>query len=734
MAQLLYRLGRFGYRRRWPVIAAWALILAGAVAAGIAFSGPREDSFTIPGTESQEALDRLGREFPEVNLAGASARVVIAAPPGQTLDDPGVQERVQALGRDLSQLPGVAYALDPFAAGAISPDRRVGIAEVSFVEPAGQLDAASKRALEAAVEHARAAGLTVEVGGDALREFHAGSTGEILGVAVAAVVLFLSFGSLVAAGLPLISAFTGVGIGIAGIAALSGFTSIGTNTPTLAMMLGLAVGIDYAMFILSRFRHEVASGRSPEEAAGWANGTAGSAVVFAGLTVVIALCGLAVVNVPLLTQMGLAAAATVSLAVLIAVTLLPALLGAAGRFVAGRAVRDPESHGAGAATGLAARWAGLITRRPWAAAIGGMALLGIVAIPALDVRLALPDDGMAAPGATQRKAYDLVKEAFGPGFNGPLVVIVDAAGGEPAAAGEAAAAQLRALPGVVAVSPPTVNPAGTLALLRVIPAGGPADAATADLVHAIRAQARETGASLAVTGQTAIQVDFSERVGAAFLPYVGVVVGLALVLLLLVFRSVAVPVKAAAGFLFTIAATLGAVVAVFQWGWLAPLFGVDQEGPILSLMPIFLVGVLFGLAMDYEVFLVTRMREEHVHGLGEREAIVYGFQHSARVVTAAALIMLSVFAGFILASETLIKMMGFALALGIAFDAFIVRMTIVPAVLALLGRAAWWMPAWLERLLPKVDVEGTGLRNGDAARAYLAENAGVPGPAGQPGA
>jgi RND superfamily putative drug exporter len=433
------------------------------------------------------------------------------------------------------------------------------------------------------------------------------------------------------------------------------------------------------------------------------------------MTVVIALAGMFIVNIPFLTQMGLAAAFTVVLAVAIALTLLPALLGVAGRRVLGGRIPglrsgDPEATGKLSA---GRRWAGFVTRRPVAVLLVTVIGLGALAVPAADLELGLPDDSTAAPDSTQRKAYELLSDGFGAGFNGPLMVVVDAGvSPDPKSAAAATASAVRGLPDVTMVTPPTFNPAGDTALLTVIPASGPSTTQTNELVQAIRALPENGGAEVSVTGATAVNIDFSDKLGGALIPYLSLVVGLAFLLLMLVFRSLLVPLKATLGFLLTVAATFGAVVAVFQWGWLAGLFGIEgQTGPVISMLPIFLIGVVFGLAMDYQIFLVTRMREEHVHGAEPRTAVVDGFAHSARVVTAAAVIMTAVFSGFILSSQTLIREIGFGLALAVAIDAFLVRMTIVPAVMALLGRHAWYLPRWLDRLLPNVDVEGETLRS-----------------------
>ncbi|WP_306205153.1 MMPL family transporter [Actinoplanes sp. RD1] len=687
MATYLYRLGKLSFRRRRLVLALWLAVIAALGAGAFTLHGPTADTFEIPGTEAQEAQDLLAARFPQAGAGNAQARVVFAAPPGAVLtDDRAAIEQTVAALRTGAQ---VANVTDPLQ--AVNQAGTVAYAQVTYkVEPPALTDA-DREALTGAGDAARAAGLTVEVGGDALQTPVEVGIGEVIGFGIAAVVLLITFGSLVAAGLPLLTAVFGVAGAVAGVQIVSGFVDLGSNTLILALMLGLAVAIDYALFIVSRYRHELASGRTPAEAAGHATGTAGSAVTFAGLTVVIALAALAVVNIPFLTQMGLAAAGAVVVAVVIALTLLPALLGFAGTRVTG-------SRRIFKAAPAGRRWAQQVTRRPVLWTLASVLSLLVIAIPALDLRLGLPGDNVAGTDTTQRKAYDLLAEGFGPGFNGPLVVVVDAAGAEQAAA------TVRGLPDVAMVTPPAVNPAGDTAIIQVIPASGPDDEKTTDLVHAIRDH------DLMVTGLTAVNIDISSRVGDALGPYLAVIVVLAFLLLMLLFRSVLVPVKAIAGFLLSVVATFGAVVAVFQWGWLADVFGVASTGPIVSMIPVLLIGIVFGLAMDYEVFLVSRMREEHVHGAGPTDSVVNGFAHGARVVTAAAIIMISVFAGFVLAPDPTIKSIGFALAAAILFDAFIVRMTLVPAVMTLLGRRAWSLPRWLDRALPDVDVEGERLR------------------------
>ena len=719
VATFLYRLGRFSYRRRWVVLLSWLalFVLAGVGAATL--SGTTSDSFSIPDTESQEAFDLLAERFPEAEADGASARVVFAAPEGESLTDPENQAHIADVIAEVTASEQVAQVGDPFQTGTVSPDGQVAFAQVTYDVPFADLTDASKDDLAEAAEAGRDNGLTVELGGEAVQQTGPeGASSEAIGLAVAAVVLVVTFGSLIAAGLPLLTAIVGIGIGISAITTATGFIDIGSNTSTLAMMLGLAVAIDYALFIVSRYRHELTKGGDGEEAAGRAVGTAGSAVVFAGLTVMIALSGLGVVGIPMLTEMGLAAAFTVGISVLIALTLLPALLGFAkhrilGGRIPGLRARDPEA--AGAKPGIGARWAGFVTRRP--AMVLVVAILGLVglAAPVTDLHLGLPDEGSMGPDTTQRKAYDLISEGFGPGFNGPLMVVVDGAeAADTQGAAEQVASTIDGLDGVASVSPPMLNQAGDAAMLNVVPEGSPSSIETENLVADIRDASTgvefDTGTAVAVTGTTAINIDFSEKMADALVPYLAVVVGLSLLLLMLVFRSILVPIKAALGFLLTMGATFGVLVAIFQWGWLNDLLGVEQTGPIISMLPIFLIGVVFGLAMDYQVFLVTRMREEYVHGAEPTPAVVTGFQHGSRVVTAAAIIMISVFSGFVFAGDDFIMQIGLAMAAAVAFDAFIVRMTIVPAVLALVGRAAWWLPKWLDRALPNVDVEGEKLR------------------------
>ncbi|MEW2394176.1 MMPL family transporter [Streptomyces venezuelae] len=725
MASLLYRLGRLSFRQRRYFALLWVAVLAACSFAALSAPAAEEDGFSIPGTESQKAFDLLDERFPGDNAEGADARIVFAAPDGQKVTARENRAAVEKVVATVARGEQVKDASNPFAPEAVSEDSGTAFATVTYSASSDDLSEATSAALLEAVEDGRAAGLTVEVGGSAVDGGpELGGITELIGIAVAALVLFITFRALVAAGLPLVTALIGLGAGVCAIVA----AGMSTTTITLALMLGLAVGIDYALFIVSRYRAERAEGQGAEEAAGRAVGTAGSAVVFAGATVVIALAGLSVAGVPMLTDMGLAAAGTVVIAVLVALTLLPALLGFFPQAVLPRTQRRapapvpaPAAPAAGRGKEPAgSRWARMVVRRPLATLLLSVAGLGIVAIPALDLRLGLPGDEAQPTSTTQRRAYDALADGFGPGFNGPLTVVVDAKDADDAKAAAARArGALSATEGVAEVSPATFNKTGDTATIAAVPSTGPAAGATKDLVRTIRASApelkAETGASMWVTGQTAMNIDVSTKVTAALAPYLAVVVGLAVLLLMVVFRSVLVPLKAALGFLLSVAASFGVIVAVFQWGWLADQLGVAQTGPVMSMMPIFLIGVVFGLAMDYEVFLVTRVREAYVHGASPAQAIVTGFRHSARVVVAAAVIMIAVFAGFIGMTDSMIKMLGLGLAAAVLFDAFIVRMTIVPAALALLGNAAWRLPRWLDRILPDLDIEGEKLTRALAA-------------------
>ncbi|WP_434965822.1 MMPL family transporter [Janibacter indicus] len=750
MAHALYRLGRLAHRR-WPAfLIGWLVVLVAIGGAAATMSQPMSDKFSIPGIESEQAQNLQQELFPQTQDAfdQATGTVVVQAPEGEKLSDPANSAAVDDLLAELREAPqvgdpeqfvnpvtaaaglerqmlaeakknGQPQAVAETNAAALSPlteDGRTGLIQWNFdVDTVTDVEQSSRDAVTEAVDDARDAGLTAEVTGTGMQGIpEMGMTSELIGIAVALLVLVLTFGSLVAAGLPILTALVGVGTGILGITAATAFFDLGTTTPILASMLGLAVGIDYALFILSRYRTELRHTDDRQHAIGLAVGRAGSAVVFAGLTVIIALAALAVVQIPFLTAMGLAAAGTVLVAVLVALTLLPAIVGALGtRAFAGQIRKDKVIDEGEHVDNGGTRWARAIGAHPIIAALVAVLALGALAVPAKDLHLALPSDSTAAADTSQRRAADLIADGFGVGQEARMVVVVDGRDLEDPRQAPAAYGQvvewLSGFDGVANAQVVGMNEEGTGAQLLVTPKTGAADEATETLLTDIRAgqgqQEEMTGTTIGVTGLTAIQTDVSEKLQDALLPYLGVVVGLAFVLLMLVFRSLLVPLTATLGFVLSTLGTVGATVLIFQEGAL----GLVDGAPLVSFLPILMIGIVFGLAMDYQVFLVTRMREAYVHGDTAREAVVDGFRHGARVVTAAALIMISVFAAFMLQPDNLIKSMGFALAAAVLLDAFVVRMTLIPALMYLMGDAAWSMPRWLDRLLPNVDVEGEAL-------------------------
>ncbi|GAB3036657.1 hypothetical protein GCM10027052_13840 [Parafrigoribacterium mesophilum] len=734
MATLLYRLGRFSFRNAWKVIGVWILLLCGILGGSVALGGQLQESFAIPGTESQNALDRLDAVFPQV--AGASAEVVAVAPDGATVNDQKYTDAITRMAASIEKIDGVDSVVTPFsqyAGKAITSAGNMAITRVQFDGPSTEVTPRMLTALKDTASIGEDAGLRVEYGGQVFQDHTFGITPtEIFGVLFAGIVLLITFGALLPAGLPLLSALIGVGVVMGGITSVAAFTTVSSTAPLLALMIGLAVGIDYALFILSRHRTQLAQGEQPQESAAIAVGTAGSAVVFAGVTVIIALLGLLVVGIPFLSVMGVGAAFAVLVAIGVATTLLPALLGLAGTRLTpkpgSRAHRRAIAHAEGGTPSMGLRWVTGVMKRPIIAVLAVVALLGTLAIPALSLDLNLPDGGSEPSGSTQREAYDLVSEGFGAGYNGPLVIAVDITQTTDIQQDlDGIGDRLRALDDVSYVSQGLPDPGLDTAIIQVIPSSAPNAIETKSLVNSIRELApdikRTYGTPIWVTGATAVGIDISNRLTAALAPFGLIVVGLSILLLMMVFRSVLVPVKAALGFLLSVVASFGVVVAIFQWGFLADIVGVENPGPILSFMPILLMAVLFGLAMDYEVFLVSGMREEFVKTHDARRAVSRGFANGSRVVTAAALIMFFVFFAFVPEGSGTIKPIALGLAVGIAFDAFLVRMTLVPAVMTLLGRTAWWMPRWLGRMLPNMDIEGEDLRNHRAAVLWSQERA-----------
>ena len=759
MSTLLYALGRWSYRHSWRVLVSWLLLLGIAGVGAVTLGQGTDNSFSIPGTESQAGIEQLNRTFPQAS--GTSAQMIIVTADGAQIDEAPYSDEIADTIAELEDLDGILAVTDPFSEivnGQVSDGGDAAIVRMQFDGQATDVPPGTKTALQDVAAELRdqlPAGSQVELGGDLFALSVPGVTlTEGVGLIIALLVLIVTFRSFVVAGLPLLTAIIGVGLSIALIFLSTAFASISSTTPLLALMLGLAVGIDYALFIVARHQDQVRSGVDPEESAARATGTAGSAVVFAGVTVLIALIGLSFARIPFLTTMGIAAAVAVAIAVLVALTLTPAMLGFIKGRVVGRPRRQPRVRKSGdarrnagkadAATGASAqgpaaaptasptrkaakrgfatRWVGLVTSHPIITTVAVVLTLGIMAIPAASLTLALPNAGMLPEENEARQSYDLIAEEFGPGFNGPIVLtgtIVTST--DPVGLMNDLADDVESLPGVELVALATPNETADTGIVQLVPTTAPDDPATAELVRELRSQhdrwLDEYGIDVKVTGFTAVAIDISDQLGAALIPFGIFVVGLSLVLLTIVFRSIAVPIKAALGYLLSVAAAFGVVAAVFEWGWLAEALHVTRTGPIISFMPIVLMGVLFGLAMDYEVFLVSRMREDYVHarksGATPAEAraiavgaIKSGFTSSARVVTAAALIMFAVFAAFVPEGDASLKPIALGLAVGIVIDAFLVRMTLTPAVMALLGDHAWWLPRWLQRSLPHFDIEG----------------------------
>jgi RND superfamily putative drug exporter len=713
MATLLYRLGAFGARRRRTMMLGWLIVLAAVTALGITVGGTLQNTKSIPGSPAQTALTRMDRHWPSPD--SQSAQIVFQAPSGHRLTEPSLEGALRASLKTAAQVPGVTAVGDPAADGMTSPDGRTAVADVDFSTAKDKdVPVATLDALKATGDAARTAGLSVVYGGDAYVPTNApmGPT-ELVGILVALAILFITFGSMLAAGMPLLTAILGVVGSMMTILTVASAVGVSENAPTLAIMLGLAVGIDYALLVVSRHRAQLADGMPVPESVARATATAGSSVVFAGATVLIALAGLSVAGVPMLTSMGLASAGAVAMAVIMALTLLPALLTGLGR----RLVPKPGSKAARIThpdrTTLGTKWVGGVLRHPVRNLILVTAVLLAVAAPALRLQTSLTDDGSNPTSTSTRQAYDLISHAFGPGANGPLVVLIENTDATTTAATAAAVEKdLHGVPGVAGISGIDVADDHTAARIRVIPTTGPRSKETSDLVSrlttAVAPAARQNGGRVAVTGQTAVSIDVATKLSGALIPFAVVVVGLSLLLLMVAFRSIAIPVKATVGFLLSVGAAFGATVAVFQWGWLAGLLGVPSLGPIASFAPIIVMAVLFGLAMDYEVFLVSAMREDYGHRKDARRAILVGARNASRVVTAAALIMIAVFLTFLLGKDPDVMPIAFGLAFGVLIDAFAVRMTLVPAVLALLGDRAWWLPRRLDRWVPHVDVDGLG--------------------------
>ncbi|WP_412516942.1 MMPL family transporter [Actinomadura madurae] len=703
MSRLLYRLGRAAAVRPWRFIAVWVVLVAAmAGLAGVA-GGALHDDYTLAGTGSQRATDLLEERFPA--LSGADARVVVHAKAG-AVD----RAKLDAASAELRGLPHVS-AVDPAQVGKGGATALVTVrysVPVTDLEPGETLDL-----LRSATKNLDAAGYQVEFGGQVPENVTApGGVAEAIGIVAALVILLLAFGSVVAAGLPLAVALAGLGVGVSGITLVAAVTDVATTAPTLATMVGLGVGIDYALFVLTRHREGLAEGLDVPEAVGRAIATAGLSVLFAGFTVLLALCGLVLSRIPVFMTMGFTTGLVVAATVLSAVTLLPAVLGLAGRRVLRR--RD---RAAGAAIGVDSprvrRWAGHVGRHPWPWLLGAAVLMLALAAPAAGMRT-WPSDASSEPTSnTVRQAYDLVADGFGPGANGPLVVAVDLAKTDPGALpglGE----RLARTDGVTAVSPPQLSPGRDAAVIMVTPEYGPQDERVTGLVDRIRADALPPDAE--ITGLTAAYVDLSRMLSERLWPVIGAVVATSFLMLMIVFRSLLAPLKAAAMNLLSIGAAYGVLTAVFQWGWGAELLGLPHSVPVSSFILLLMFAVLFGVSMDYEVFLLSRVREEWLRHGDARGSVTRGLAATGRVISSAALIMVAVFLGFAADPGLVIKQMGVGLAVAVALDATVVRLVLVPATMSLLGRANWWLPRPLARVLPDIDLHGGAEPAGAAER------------------
>ncbi|WP_084130408.1 MMPL family transporter [Demequina sp. NBRC 110055] len=836
MAHLLFRLGRGSARRPFIAIVAWVVALAAAAGAFLAFGGTLTDSFSIPGTPTQQVTDQLEEELP--STGGTTARVVFQTEDGSEISTDQQQQIADALA-GVEEIDAVSGTIDPFATQAeteeqlaqleggaaqideaeaeleagqeqldaaraeaeagqeqleegqaqldaaiqqakdagqyeaaqaqfdaqqaeldaqraqleeglaqldeqqtqidagreeltaqreqlelgqqladnasslstVSEDGSTALAAVTFTEGALTLSQEDKDAVMESIESAPLDGLEVFFSADIATEVSGIlGAGEIVGVLLALVVLFVMMRVVWPALTPIITSVVGVGVGVAASLALSGSVDMSSVTPVLGVMLALAVGIDYALFIINRHRLNLKRGMDVNESIGLANGTAGNAVVFAGTTVLIALLALNVTGIPFIGVMGNVAAFCVAIAVLVAITLVPAVLGLVGV----KAISKRSRAKIGQAHEPEAPYTPMKTGRAVLAVIGGVVLLGIVAIPSASMRLGLPGGDQEPPGSTAYEAYTAIDESFGEGLNATLLVTADLP--EPVSDEDLLATQVAIenqfmeVDNVTAVAPAGVSEDNSFLAFQVVPAEGPNAESTEQLVHDMRALSPlEDGTELGVAGTASGNIDISEKLSDALPVYLAVVVGLSLIILIVVFRSILVPLIATLGFVLSLFAAFGAVTAVYQWGWLSGLFGVTAPGPILSFLPIMLTGILFGLAMDYQLFITSGMREAFVHGSSARESVTAGLRHGRAVVTAAAIIMASVFGGFVFSHIAMIRPMGFGLAIGVLFDAFVIRMMVVPSLMHLIGESAWWMPKWLDKILPNVDVEGAAL-------------------------
>lgn len=705
---MLRLLATFSVRHRWLVIVTWLLLVGGVLAAGQTYGGSFSNDLSIQDTDSQAAYDTLEKRFPE--RSGDGMQVVIHDEDGVT--SAKVRESVDEAVAEVAGQEGVSSVTSPYGPGErmMSEDGTTAVVTVRFSDRASDIDEGQLGAAQDAFAAVEDADVQVEFGGAALDAENHPSGTEAIGLAAAVLVLLVAFGSVFAMLVPLITAVLALGLGIGVILLLTEYVTIGTAGPVVAAMIGMGVGIDYALLVVTRHREGLAGGHSAKDSIPVALWTAGRSVLVAGTTVIIAILSLYAIGIPFVASLGLASAITVATTLLAAVTLLPALLGVFGdkldRFQVRRARLD---HGGGHVSGWH-RWTHHVQRRPWPYLVAAVAVLAVMAIPLLDLRLGTADDGSAPEDSTERAAYGLVAESFGAGWTGPLIITAEY-GESTANQTQRSAAELATeiadVEGVQQVAPPVVNDAGDTAVLTVVPTTSPDDQETEDLVHRVRDDVlanQPDNATVNLGGATATNIDLADKLEERMLWFMGFVVGLSFLLLLVEFRSIFVPIKAAIMNLLSVAAAYGAVVAVFQWGWLADLFGA-QPGPIESFAPMMLFAVLFGLSMDYEVFLLSRVREEYFRTGKAGGAVADGIAATARVITAAAAVMVVVFSSFLLNDDRVVNLFGFGLAVAIAIDATIVRLVLVPALMSIAGRAAWYMPRWMDRLLPRIGHE-----------------------------
>jgi putative drug exporter of the RND superfamily len=713
MTGWLYRVGRWTASHRRRVVVVWILVVAALIGLAQTVGGEFSEQFAIPGTESYEAQALLEERF--VEQSGGSARLVFRSI-GGALTDPEHATAVEATLGSVRDLGTVAVVGDPLTGrgGAVSADGTIGYADVRYTLPIGELGADRVDELDRAVDVGRDLGLQVELSGELPSYYqspHVGGAELAFKVGAALLIMLVAFGSIIATGLPLGLALFGLAAGAGLIRLLAVGVDVPSSSLLLGVMLGLGAGIDYALFIVTRHRQNLAEGLELVDSIGRANATAGQAVVFAGGTVIIAIGGLVVAGIPAATVMGAAAAIVVAVMVLASVTLLPALLGFAGEGIDRLRLPGVKARVEAGADNFWGRWARHVAGRPWRYLAASTLVLALLAVPVLDLRLAMPDASTASEEETRRQAHELLVEGFGAGFSGPLVLAIDLPSQDAEPTLDALGSAIAADEQVAQVSPAVPNPAGDTAVMQITPVSGPSEPGTEALVHRLREDTiprtiAGTDAAAHVGGITASNIDLTDRASQRLPWFIATVVALSLVLLMMVFRSVLVPIKAAAMNVLSIGAGYGAVVAVFQWEWLGGLFGLDGPVPVVSMVPMLMFAILFGLSMDYEVFLLSRTREEYLRSGDNAGSVVAGIGNTARVITSAALIMIVVFLGFALGDNIIIQQIGLGLAVAVLIDATIVRVALVPSTMVLLGDRNWWMPRWLDRLLPRLDIEG----------------------------